>query len=82
MEERKTIDKASPFRSESKIRIWELKRPQIDGTMVDVLENGKDTRGGCSDMHESSQRKDKGGAIRILRSRHTLSHCNGYGHRL
>jgi len=56
---KKTIDKASPFRSESKPRIWEFARLQTDGTMVDVLESGKDTGGGSLDMHESTQRKDK-----------------------
>lgn len=49
------IDEAS-FRFEYlEIRIWESPRPQTNGIMVDVLENGKDTGGGSLNMHESSQ---------------------------
>ena len=59
-DEKSAIDKASPFRFESKIRIWESRRPQIDKEMVDVLESGEvDTGGGSSDIRESSQGKDK-----------------------
>lgn len=77
-DKRRAIDKASPFRFESKIRIWELERPQIDGTMVDVLESGKDTGGGSLDMHE---RLAKGGpgTIRFSRSSHTSSHPTACG---
>lgn len=65
VEEKSAIDKASPFRFESKIRIWELRRPPTDGEMVDVLESDGDTGGGSSDMLESSQKRDEFGAIRI-----------------
>jgi hypothetical protein len=58
VDEKRTIDKASPSRFESKIRIWELAPPQTDGIMVDVLETGK-VAGGSLDMLESSQKKGK-----------------------
>ena len=45
-DEKRPIDKASPFRFEAKVRIWELTRPQFDGAMVDVLESGGDTGDG------------------------------------
>lgn len=64
-EEKSAIDKASPFRFESKNRIWESRRPQPDGVLVDVLESDGGTGGGSSDMLESSQKKDDSGAIRI-----------------
>ena len=51
-DEKRPIDKASPFRFESGGRIWELTRPQIDGAMVDVLESSDSTGGGTSDMLE------------------------------
>ena len=57
-DEKRPIDKASPFRFKSEGRIWELTRPQFDGAMVDVLESGRDTGGGVLDMFETLQRRD------------------------
>jgi hypothetical protein len=78
---KKTIDKASPFRFEQKTRIWELPRTRAGETMVDVLESGKDTGGGCLDMHESSQVDEGQRAIRFSRSRHTSSHPSACSHK-
>lgn len=54
---KKTIDKASPSRFKSKIRIWESERPQTDRAMVDVLESGKDTEGGFSNIHTKARKE-------------------------
>ena len=63
-DEKRLIDKASPFRFKSGGRIWELTRPQIDGAMVDVLETGGGTGGGTSDMLEKLA-KVRQGTIRF-----------------
>ena len=54
---KKTIDKASPSRFKSKIRIWESERPQTDRAMVDVLESGKDTEGGFLNIHTKARKE-------------------------